>query len=148
MSFFRGISGFGVLDPCSRPGVSQTLGFSIYRVTMRNHLHGFALHRFFARISARIFCTDFLQRCLHGVFAWIFCTYFCAPFLQGFFARIFVQGFCARIFVKICSRILCTDFLGCPKPLVGKRQNFTEKIQPKNSPSLGAFWGGALEAGG
>ena len=100
----------------------KTLGFSICRVTMRNHLHGFALHGIFARISERIFCTDFL----HGFFARIFCRDFLHGFLRGF-----LRVFCARIFVKICSRILCTDFLGCPKPLARKRQHFTEKIPPK-----------------
>ena len=55
-----------------------------------SRLHGFASHRFFARIfctdflhgfSARIFCTDFLR----GFFPWIFCT----DFLHGFSARFF-----------------------------------------------------------
>ena len=81
----------------------------------------------FARICfAQIFWTDFL----HGFSARIFCT----DFLHGFsctdsFARIFARNF-ARFFVKIFARIFCTDFLGCPKPLAGKRQNFTEEKNP------------------
>ena len=117
-----------------------------------SRLHGFVSHRFFARI----FCTDFL----HGFFARIFCT----DFLHGFFARIFCTDFLhvfCPIFLRgflhgLLARIVCTDvarifariFLGCPKTLAGKRQNFTEKIPRKIHHALGAFWGGAREAGG
>ena len=117
-----------------------------------SHLHGFVSHRFFARIFARIFCTDFL----HGFFARIFARIFCTDFLHGFFCTVFCPIFLRGFLRGLFARIVCTDvarifariFSGCPKTLAGKRQNFTEKIPWKIHHALGAFWGGAREAGG
>ena len=109
-----------------------------------SRLHGFVLHRFFARI----FCTDVL----HGFFARIFGTDFLHRFFALFFARLFCADFCAdclqELFVQMFARIFARMLLGCPKTLAGKRQNFTEKIPPKIHHALGPFWGGAREAGG
>ena len=112
-----------------------------------SRLHRFVSHRCFERISVRIS-------------ARIFCTDFCADFLHGFSAQIFLHGFLPAFFARISARIVCknclyrcctdfcTDFLGCPKTPAGKRQNFTEKIPQKIHNAVGAFWGGAREAGG
>ena len=117
-----------------------------------SRLHRFVSHRFFARISARTFCTDFFAPIfcmdffdgfLHGFSAQIFCTVFCPIFLRGFLRGLFARIVCTDVCTDFCS-----DFLGCPKTLAGKRQNFTEKIPKKIHHALGAFWGGAREAGG
>ena len=136
------------------------LGFSICNVTLGKPFARVCFAQIFALIFARIFCTDFLTDfCtdfLHGFFARIFCT----DFLHGFSAQIFCTVFCPiflRGFLRgLFARIVCTDvarifariFSGCPKTLAGKRQNFTEKIPWKIHHALGAFWGGAREAGG
>ena len=107
-----------------------------------SHLHGFVSHRFFARIFARIFCTDFL----HGFFARIFC----AVFLHGFSARIFLHGFvpvffcadfCAdclqELFVQMLHGLLHGFFRGVPKHLLG-----SAKISPRKSPGkFTMLWG-------
>ena len=106
-------------------------------------LHGF-LHGF----SARIFCTDFL----HGFFARIFCTDFLHGFFCTVFCPIFLRGFLRGLF----ARIVCTDvarifariFSGCPKTLCWEAPKFHRENPLENSPCLGAFWGGAREAGG
>ena len=51
--------------------------------------------------------------------------------LEQIFGKDFVQ-----ILARIFAWILCTDLLGRPKALAGKRQNFNEKI-PHNSPCFG-----------
>ena len=130
----------------ARTNITIKLGLSIYNVTLGSRLHGFVLHRFFARIFctdflhgfvARIFCTDFL----HGFFARIFCTDFLHFFLPDFL-RGFLHGLLARIVCTDVARIFAQIFWGCPKTLAGKRQNFTEKIPRKFHHALGAFWEG------
>ena len=75
--------------------------------------------------------------CLRRFLARIFRTDFLRFFLHGFFVRIFAQ-----IFARFLSKDLCTDFFArCPKPLVGKRQNLTEKIPKKFPKNFTMLWG-------
>ena len=107
----------------------KILGFQVAVLLWGSRLHGFVSHRFFARISARIFCTDFLDR----FFARIFCTYFLHGFLPDFFARISARIVCT----DVCTDF-CTDFLGgVPKHLLG-----SAKISPRKSPEkFTMLWG-------
>ena len=110
-----------------------------------SHLHGFVSHRFFARIFARIFCTDFL----HGFFARIFCT----DFLHGFSARIFLHGFLPDFFARISARIVCknclyrcctdfcTDFFGVSQNTCWEAPKFHRENPLENSPCFGGLLG-------
>ena len=88
----------------------------------------------FAPIFCTDFCTDFWK---------VFCTDSWHGFWRGFFARIFV-GFFAWILAWIFAQTFCTDFLGCPKPLAGKRQIFSPRTSPKKSPCFGGLLGRCL----
>ena len=158
---FQGRASISLAEPLPKPTCRRTTRTKItikYWVSQLQCCFGEAvctsLFRtdFFARISARIFCTDFLHRAFcTELFARIFCTDFCTDSLRGFLPD-FVAWISARIICKkACTDVcadFCMDFLGFPKTLAGKRQNFTEKIPWKIHHALGAFWGGAREAGG
>ena len=106
-----------------------------------SRLHGFVSHRFFARISALIFCTDFL----HGFSARIFCTDFLhgfsAQIFCTFFGPIFCTDFCTdclqELFVQILHGKFHGFFWGVPKHLLGRA-----KISPRKSPEkFTVLWG-------
>ena len=113
-----------------------------------SRLHGLVLHRFLARISVRIFCTDFL----HGFFARIFARIFCTDFLHRFFAR-----FLPDIFARISARIVCKNCLyrclhgflhGFLWHLLGSVKISLRKSPEKFTMLWGPFGEGVREAGG
>ena len=101
-----------------------------------SRLHKSVSHRFFARISARIFCTDFFARIFcTDFFARIFCTDFlhvCLP--------VFCMDFCAdcrKNCLHRCLRGFLHDFWGVPNHLLE-----SAKSSPRKSPGkFTMLWG-------
>ena len=93
-------------------------------------------------ISNKILGFSICSVTLGKPFAWVcFAQIFCTNFLYGFFSQFFCADFCAdclqELFVQMLPGFL-HSFLGCPKTLAGKRQNFTEKIPCKIHHALAA----------
>ena len=127
----------------TRTNITFKFGVSQLAVLLwGSRLHGLVSHRFFARISARIFCTDVL----HGCFARIFARIFCTDVLRGFFARFLARSFCADFCADCLQELLyrCLHgFFWVSQNTCLEAPNFTERISWKIHHALGAFWGGA-----